>query len=505
MGLFYKISLVILIGATLTYIVSTNLSDEQYSAQDDMIEYQTMVLYQMLAQKWNPLIVDNIKQDSLHQVIQDDLNRLKLSAFIGIYADNQNSGKIGELDLDQFEDINQNGVYDEQDIYIDAADTLTVLWAYKQNKADFYGPSPDYEGVGDKLQIIQNLQLELGAHPYDSLYASYGFYGPEVQPASFLEFPIQDNQILAYWLIMDYPLPADTDWPITILIIAIIIILSLVFWIISSFLYPIQLMVSHVSTLKKGALDKKLEVSASDELGVLATSINQMTADINLLINQKDELLLDVSHELKTPLTRLKFILANMNIDDANKIQLNKEINALKDMISNMLLSDKLSTPYIEDLNKEHVRVKHIVEETCAMFYKIEEKLTVEMNVVAQTVFVDKYRICLALKNLIDNALKYTDSTKLVQLIISEDDEFIYCSVQDFGRGIPKEQIQKIIKPLYRGRAAKEKSKGGFGLGLAIAKKIIEAHDGKLTIQSTLGEGSNFTLLIPKEKHAKRK
>ena len=85
---------------------------------------------------------------------------------------------------------------------------------------------------------------------------------------------------------MDYPLPADTDWPITILIIAIIIILSLVFWIISSFLYPIQLMVSHVSTLKKGALDKKLEVSASDELGVLATSINQMTADINLLINQ---------------------------------------------------------------------------------------------------------------------------------------------------------------------------------------------------------------------------
>ena len=74
-----------------------------------------------------------------------------------------------------------------------------------------------------KLQIIQNLQLQLGFHPFDWLYASYGFYGEAVQPASFLEFPIQDNKILAYWLIMDYPLPEDTDWPVTVLIIAIII------------------------------------------------------------------------------------------------------------------------------------------------------------------------------------------------------------------------------------------------------------------------------------------
>ena len=71
-------------------------------------------------------------------------------------------------------------------------------------------------------------------------------------------------------------------------------------------------------------------------------------------------------------------------------------------------------------------------------------------------------------------------------------------TVKDFGKGIHKEQIKEIIKPLYRGRQAKEKSRGGFGLGLAIAKKIIEAHNGNLKIESKLNEGSEFTLIIPK-------
>ena len=208
-------------------------------------------------------------------------------------------------------------------------------------------------------------------------------------------------------------------------------------------------------------------------------------------------MLLDVSHELKTPLTRLKFILANMDIEDANKEQLNKEINALKDMISNMLLSDKLSTPYIEDLNRANIEIQDIIKDTCAMFYKIEEKMVIENMVASQMIYVDKYRICLALKNLIDNALKYSDNKKLIKLIVSDDARFVRLGVQDFGKGMRAEQIKKIVKPLYRGRVAKEKSRGGFGLGLAIAKKIIEAHNGQLKIQSTIGQGSNFTLLIP--------
>jgi signal transduction histidine kinase len=71
--------------------------------------------------------------------------------------------------------------------------------------------------------------------------------------------------------------------------------------------------------------------------------------------------------------------------------------------------------------------------------------------------------------------------------------------VKDFGKGISKEQVNEITKPLYRGRAAKEKNKTGFGLGLAITKKIVEAHNGQLLIQSKINEGSTFIIKLPKK------
>ena len=407
-----------------------------------------------------------------------DLNRMELSAYAGIY-----------------QDINQNGTVDF------LIDSLTQLWAYRQDTTSF--DYLNYWSAGDKDFIVDSLQLEpLVKTPY----ISYGLYGENEIPAHFLEFPIKNNQIIAYWLIADYPLPVDRDWPAIILPISIIIILSLVFWIISSFLYPIKFMQQHVRDLKKGSLNKKIDVTSTDELGELASTINQMTADINLLINQKDDLLLDVSHELKTPLTRLKFILANMPIEEQYKTQLNKEINMLKDMISNMLLSDKLSTPYIEDLEKSWVEIEQLIKETCDMFYKIEEKMVIKnLLKTSKKIKIDKYRVSLAIKNLIDNALKYTDQEKgMIELIITEDQNSIYFTIKDFGVGMHKEQIKKIIKPLYRGRTAKEKSKSGFGLGLAITKKIVEAHAGQLKIISVINKGSEFTLSLPKEVDEKR-
>jgi len=223
-----------------------------------------------------------------------------------------------------------------------------------------------------------------------------------------------------------------------------------------------------------------------------------MTEDINLLVNQKQNLLIDVSHELKTPLTRLKFIIANMELSSEDAIALNKEINFLQDMISNMLLSDKLSTPYIEDLEKKEIRLETLIQNACDMFYQIDKKLKVTKNSdLTIHIMADPYKLSLAIKNLIDNALKYGDPNKLIELSVYNKNNTIEICVQDFGVGIKKEQINKIIKPLYRGRAAKEKNKTGFGLGLAITKKIVEAHDGILKIESQEGKGSKFILVIP--------
>ena len=174
-------------------------------------------------------------------------------------------------------------------------------------------------------------------------------------------------------------------------------------------------MIKHVQRLKRGTLNTSIPITTNDELGELSHTINKMTQDINTLINQKQNLLIDVSHELKTPLTRLKFIVANMQLEEKDTKNINKEINFLQDMISNMLLSDKLSTPYIEDLDKKNILLNDLIKNACDMFYHIEQKLEIINSTnINPLLFVDPYKMTLAIKNLIDNALKYSNPNKLI-------------------------------------------------------------------------------------------
>ena len=162
-----------------------------------------------------------------------------------------------------------------------------------------------------------------------------------------------------------------------------------------------------------------------------------------------------------------------------------------------MLLSDKLSTPYVEDLELENISVKMLIEDASSMFYEIEKRLKVVTEIPDITLKVDKYKLSLAIKNLIDNAIKYGGKERLIELSVIKENSSISIQVEDFGAGIDANKLKKIMKPLYRGRVENEKSPIGFGFGLAIAHKIIEAHGGTLEIESELNKGTRFILIMP--------
>ena len=166
-------------------------------------------------------------------------------------------------------------------------------------------------------------------------------------------------------------------------------------------------------------------------------------------------------------------------------------------MISNMLLSDKLSTPYVEDLELEKLEIQALIKDACGMFYEIEKRLKIINQFPDLVIKADKYKLSLAIKNLIDNAIKYGGRDRLIELSVTAEENNINIMVEDFGDGIDANKLKKVVKPLYRGRAAKEKSKSGFGLGLAITKKIVEAHGGSLIIQSKLNKGAQFIVSLP--------
>ena len=391
-----------------------------------------------------------------------------------------------------FEDVDQNNELNfKKDTLIEALNFIKLSLPFDLQSYTSYMDTPT---LGKDILSVQTNNVYVS---YGEYFSSVPYRGTTNLPAIFVEYPINQNQIMAVWFITDYEIGADIDWPSIIVPIATLLMLGVLFLIINSFLYPIKLIRQHVINLKKGNLHSTIPISSSDELGQLSRSINKMTKDIDVLVSQKQNLLIDVSHELKTPLTRLKFLLANMEITRDNKNSINKEIDYLQDMISNMLLSDKLSTPYVEDLEKTSITVQHLIDDACGMFYEIEKKLIIKTSIPNLTVYVDKYKFSLAIKNIIDNAIKYGSKEKLNELSVKLDNENIKIIVEDFGNGIDKNKLKKVMQPLYRGRAAKEKSSSGFGLGLAITKKIVEAHEGTLEIDSEINRGTKFIISIP--------
>ena len=411
----------------------------------------------------------------MKQTIARDLKSLQQMAYVAIIEDSNNNSTV------DFDD----------DTMIDTINYMSPLVPFNYQYYTSYMDAPTLS------QDYLNIDKYTNWVSYGEYYVQDGYRGTSNLPAIFVEYPIKNNQFLVVWFVTDYDLEWDIYWPGIIVPISIVILMSVLFMIINSFLYPIQLIRRHVINLKKGNLNSLIAVKGNDELAQLARSINKMTKDIDTLVSQKQNLLIDVSHELKTPLTRLKFLLANTNINSEDKDSINKEINYLQDLISNMLLSDKLSTPYIEDLEIESITIQSLIDDACGMFYEIEKRLKIVNEIPPLIINVDKYKLSLAIKNLIDNAIKYGGKERLIELSVIQINHIIHIQVEDFGSGIDKNKLEKIIKPLYRGRSAKEKSKGGFGLGLAITKKIVEAHKGQLLIESELNKGTKFMLSIP--------
>ena len=290
---------VIFLFTAIVWFISSKSEELQYQNTDTIYDYQNLILHELLVRNWVENL-DNI--DSLQRLIASDLKALQQMAYIAVFEDHNNNNSI---------DFNE--------------DTIIQVLNYIKMDTPF-----DYKLYTSYMDAPTLSKDYLNISEHD-LWVSYGQYfvensyrGTTNIPATFVEYPIDDNQIVAAWFLTDYDLGWDIYWPAIIVPIATLMMLGVVFGIINSFLYPIKLIRRHVINLKKGNLSTPIPVSGSDELGQLARSINKMTQDIDILVSQKQNLLIDVSHELKTPLTRLKFVLANTSINTEDKDSINK-------------------------------------------------------------------------------------------------------------------------------------------------------------------------------------
>ncbi len=287
------------------------------------------------------------------------------------------------------------------------------------------------------------------------------------------------------------------DYTGVVMVLLSLLVLSGCFMAVRWLVRPIKWIQAGTSRIGQGDLDYRIVTSRRDDLGDLAAGINHMADDVRDMLEAKRQLLLAISHELRSPLTRAKVALEFLD-DNQVKRDLLDDIREMERLIADLLESERM--------NVGHTTLQRSLVDLCAMLSGLirdefqEQAGRIDLKLPAGAVVreVDEVRLRLVARNLIDNALRYTppDAARVeVGLIVKPG--MVMLQIRDHGPGIAREHLPKISQPFYRADPARCRSTGGLGLGLYLARRIAEAHNGSLVVESEVGHGTLVTVTIP--------
>ncbi len=285
----------------------------------------------------------------------------------------------------------------------------------------------------------------------------------------------------------------------TMTTVAVLFVLLLNYLLVRHLLRPISMLKEGAERITDGEIDYRVPHVHRDELGDLTCSINHMADTLKGMIDRKQHLLLAISHELRTPITRARLQLEMMP-DDAARESLLEEINELDSMVSELLEAERLNSEHA-GLDRQWISFNAQAQQWLHDYWRDETRLSlraIDPRVEKTEIFVDPQRMKIVLRNLINNALKYGDGQP-VDIGLQKDTEDILLVVRDQGQGIPAEHIPHLTEPFYRSDAARQRQTGGYGLGLYLCRLIVEAHGGVLEISSQVGVGTEVTVRLPLE------
>ena len=277
----------------------------------------------------------------------------------------------------------------------------------------------------------------------------------------------------------------------------------------------IQLLQGAAEKLAEGDLKTRVPVQGHDEVAMLANTFNQMAEQLQAadqkqreLESLRRDLIAWVSHDLQTPLTSMRAILEALSdgiVEDPETVKryLNtaqrdvRNLSALIDDLFQMAQLDAGGFP----LHRAEASLSDLVSDTLESFTELakQQEVMLEGNVDSDVdpVMMDTQAIGRVLNNLIGNALRHTSNQGRVSVWVRRATQGVEVTVSDTGTGIRVEDLPHIFERFYRGEKSRNRGTGGAGLGLAIARGIVQAHGGEIKVESQIGKGTQFTFHIP--------
>ena len=258
---------------------------------------------------------------------------------------------------------------------------------------------------------------------------------------------------------------------------ALLVVTGLAFGVIRHMIWPLHALALGAEAFGRGEFSYRVPVIHGDEIGDLAVRFNQMAADIQAMLDGKRALLLAISHELRSPLTRAR-LHAELVGEGASRDALLDELAQMRDLITALLESERLGSGH-SALQLSDMDLEALARE------QMQPGVALQVEPGLPALRLDRLRMQLLMRNLVHNALRHNDASRgAVQLQLSRAGKCVRLCVRDFGPGVPPEALPQLGQPFYRPDEARTRHGGGVGLGLCLCRLVAEAHGSRLELRN---------------------
>lgn len=304
-----------------------------------------------------------------------------------------------------------------------------------------------------------------------------------------------------YRLISTGP-PPFTLWsfaPFYFLVLASIFLIS--WWVARSIVPPIRTIAGAAERFGHGDLSVRVAAAPSNEIGTLAASFNGMADRIQTLLEAERRLLQDVSHELRSPLARLNFSveLARTAADRSAALdRIQTDVDLLSTLVAELIEMTRAEGDSAAR-RRQAVDLEALFAEVIATCTREADARGVTVDASGSTsrrVTGDAALIRRAIENVVRNAVRYTPAGNRVDVLVADAVDHVTITVRDYGPGVPAAELTRIFEPFYRVEPSRDPASGGIGLGLAIARRAVEVHEGRVTADNA-HPGLRVTITLP--------
>lgn len=288
-------------------------------------------------------------------------------------------------------------------------------------------------------------------------------------------------------------------------VVAAAIALGLGRWLARGMTQPLRDMAAAARRMEVGDYSVRVRTASRDEVGQLAQAFNRMSAELQNLEQSRRDLVANVSHELKTPIAAIRAHLENLldgveRPDPAALQVMLGQTERLGRLVEQLLDLSKLESGEVP-LKREDVAIEPLVARVISEIAVAREAegVRIRRDIPGDLPLLDAdaERVHQVLYNLVDNAVRYSTSGGEVTVAAHRHNGSVEISVADTGTGIAPEHLPRLFERFYRADAARSRGVGGTGIGLAIARSVVEAHGGHIRAESEPGKGSVFTFDLP--------